>query len=336
MQQNIQYCTARDGVRLAYSVIGKGPKLVRTPHWFAHLEYDLDSPAVRHTILGLAHNHTMLRYDPRGIGMSQRDVTDISFDKLVGDMETVVDAAKFDRFILFGFSQGCGQAIAYTARHPDRVSHLILYGGFARGSLHRENPEKQKQTLELARGLVRQGWGSDEEAHRQFFTSQFIPDGTTENHQSLNEMQRRAAAPEMAEQYLNTSANINVIDLLTQVKVPTLVLHPRGDLRVPFALGQEMAAGIPGAKFVPLDSRNHLIPAQDPAHRIMLDTVADFLGEKRIRGHLPGTAGVTERLETTVAKIEHNWLIKFMVILAALTGCVLFFIEMWKLLYPAH
>jgi pimeloyl-ACP methyl ester carboxylesterase len=336
MQQHIQYCTTPDGVRLAYSIIGSGPPMVRTPHWFAHLEYDLDSPVTRHTILGLAHRHTVLRYDPRGIGMSQREIADISFDKWVQDMETVVDAAKFDRFILFGLSQGCGQAVAYAARHPERVSHLILYGGFARGLLHRENPDKQKQTVDLARALVREGWGSDEESHRQFFTSQFIPDGTSNDHHSLNEMQRRAATPEMAERYLVANANINVVDLLAQVKVPTLILHPKGDLRVPFSLGQEMAAAIAGAKFVPLDSRNHLIPAQDPAHRATLDAVADFLGEKRIRGHLPGTAGLSERLEHKAKALEQNWLIKFVLIFAAITGCLIFFWEIWKMWRGAH
>jgi pimeloyl-ACP methyl ester carboxylesterase len=333
MQQDIRYCTTPDGVRLAYSIIGSGPKLVRTPHWFAHLEYDLDSPVTRHTILGLARRHTVLRYDPRGIGMSQRDVADISFDKWVQDMETVVDSAKFDRFILFGLSQGCGQAIAYTARHPDRVSHLILYGGFARGALHRENPDKQKQTVDLARALVREGWGSDQESHRQFFTSQFIPDGTNEDYHSLNEMQRRAATPEMAERFLVANANINIVDLLSQVKVPTLVLHPKGDLRVPFSLGQEMAAAIPGAKFVALESRNHLIPAHDPAHRAMLDATADFLGEKRIRGALPGTATVGQRIEGAVGNIQRNWLLKLVVIAGTLVSAVIAFVQLWRLLH---
>lgn len=336
MQQNIQYCTAPDGVRLAYATLGNGPKLVRTPHWFSHLEHDLDSQVMRHTILALAHHHTVLRYDARGIGMSQREGAEISFDKLVQDLETVVDAAKFDRFILFGLSQGCAQAIAYAARHPDRVSHLILYGGFARGMLRRNDPEKQAQALELARGLVRGGWGSHEESHRQFFTSQFIPDGTADDYHSLNEMQRVATTPEIAEQFLITNSTIDVVALLPQVKAPTLVLHSKHETRVPFELGQEMAAGIPGAKFVPLESRNHLILAHEPAHRAMANAIADFLGEKRIRGHLPGTAGISERLESGISKVERSWLIKVVIIFAALTGCVLFFMEMWKLVKGGH
>src|SRR5262245_27674262 len=155
MKQDIQYCIAPDGVRLAYSIIGKGSTIVRTPHWFAHLEHDLESPVFRHMLLGRAHQHSLLRYDARGIGLSQRDNMEISFDKWVSDLETIVDCAKLDRFILFGLSQGAAQAIAYAAHHPDRLTHLILYGGFTRGLLHRENGEKQKEALELACSHVR-------------------------------------------------------------------------------------------------------------------------------------------------------------------------------------
>lgn len=335
MQQHIQYCTTPDGVRLAFSIIGEGPALVRTPHWFAHLEYDLTSPVTRHTVLGLAHRHSLLRYDARGIGLSQRDNIEVSFDRLVEDLETVVDRAGLDKFILLGLSQGAAQAIVYAARHPERLSHLILYGGFARGLLHQENPEKQKQTLELGRALVRNGWGSGEESHRQFFTSQFIPDANKELQHSLNEMQRVAATPEMAERFLLTNADINVVDYLAKIKTPTLVLHATGDLRVPFSLGQEIAAGIPGAKLIPLDSRNHLTNPGEPAQRAMFDAMSDFLGEKRIRGHLPGTANFSERLEHKAKALEQNWLIKFILVFAAMTGCLIFFYEIWKL-YRGH
>ena len=182
---------------MTYSIIGKGSTIVRTPHWFAHLEHDLESPVFRHMLIGRVQQHSLLRYDARGIGLSQRDNVEISFDKWLSDLETIVDCAKLDRFILFWLSQGAALAIAYAAP-PERLTHLILYGGFTRGLLHRENPEKQKETLELACALVRSGWGSDEESHRQFFTSQFIPDATRELQHSLNEMQRVAATPQMA------------------------------------------------------------------------------------------------------------------------------------------
>jgi len=324
MDQQIQYCTTPDGVRLAFSVIGKGPPLVRTSHWFAHLEHDLTSPIFRPIILGLAEQHKLLRYDARGIGLSQRDV-DVSFDKFVQDLETVIDAAKFDRFILLGLSQGCAQAVAYAARHPDRVSHLILYGGYARGALHRENLAKQKENLALGCALIRNGWGSNEESHRQFFTSQFMPDADKELQHSLNETQRLAAAPEMAERFLISNADADVSALLPAIECPTLVLSPTGDLRVPFPLGQEMAAGIKGAKFVPLDTRNHMLVPSEPASHAMNNAIADFLGEKRIR-----TTGMSDRLEHKAKALEQHWSIKFVLIFAAITGSLLFFWELWK------
>jgi pimeloyl-ACP methyl ester carboxylesterase len=333
MHQEIQYCTASDGVRLAYSKIGKGTPVVRTPHWFAHLEHDLKGPIYRHQILGLAHRHTLLRYDGRGIGLSQRQVADTSFNRLVEDLETVVDSAGLERFVLLGLSQSGAVAIAYASRHPERLTHLIIYGAFARGLLHRENPEKQKQTLELTRALVREGWGSDQDSYREFFTSQFCPDGAIEHHRWLNNVQRIAAAPEVAERILCTNAGINVVDLLPTVRVPTLVMHTRGDVRVPFSQGQEIAAGIPGAKFVPLESRNHIILADEPANRQFFDAIASFLGDRRIRGTLPGTATLKERAQRSVAAIERSWLIKGVAILAALTGAVVSFLQLWHLLH---
>jgi pimeloyl-ACP methyl ester carboxylesterase len=334
MHQEIKYCTMSDGVRLAYSTIGmgKGTPIVRIPHWFAHLEYDLKGPIFRHQILGLAHDHSLLRYDARGLGLSQREVTEISFDRAVEDLETVVDHVGLERFILVGLSVGASTAIAYASRHPERLTHLIIYGGFARGPLHREDPEKQRRTLELNRTLIREGWGSDQESYREFFTSQFFPDGGIEHHRWLNDVQRMAATPEIAERFLCMIADINVVDLLPTIRVPTLVMHSRGDVRIPFSLGQEIAAGIPGAKFVPLESRNHMILADEPANRMYFDAIASFLGDQRIRGALPGTATFMMRVERSVAAIERNWFIKIIVILSALIGFALFFPEFWRLI----
>jgi pimeloyl-ACP methyl ester carboxylesterase len=287
MHQEVQYCTTPDGVRLAYSRIGKGTPIVRIPHWFAQLEHDLKGPIYRHQILGLAHCHTLLRYDGRGLGLSQRDIREISFDRLVEDLETVVNHAGLERFILTGLSQGGAVAIAYASRHPERLTHLIIYGAFARGLLHRENPEKQRQMLELSRALIREGWGSGQDSYREFFTSQFIPNATMEHHRWLNEVQRISATPDVAERLLCLNADINVVDLLPKVRVPTLVMHSRDESRVPFSLGQEIAAGIPGAKFVPLESRNHIILADEPANRQFFDAIAAFVGDRPIRGPLP-------------------------------------------------
>ncbi len=329
--QQIQYCTTADGVRLAYSVMGKGTPIVRAAHWLTHLEYDLKSPVWRHFVLGLAHRHTLVRYDARGEGLSQRDVDEISFDKWLTDLETVVDAAKLDKFILLGVSQGASVSIAYAVRHPERVSHLILHGGFARGFLYAGDPEKQAQTLELTRAIVREGWGREEDAYRQWFTSQFIPEATIEQARWFNELERVSATPDVAERHLVASAKINVSDLLPQVRTPTLVTHARGDLRILFWRGQELAVGIPGAKFVPLEGRNHLFLANEPAHRAFFDALASFLGDPPMRGALPGSSSLMERLEGAIRKLEQNWFIKIVAILAAITGLLIFFVEIWQM-----
>jgi pimeloyl-ACP methyl ester carboxylesterase len=334
MHQEIQYCMTSDGVRLAYSIIGKGTPIVRTPHWFAHLQYDLTGPIFRHSILGLAHQHSLLRYDGRGIGLSQRDVPEITFDRLVEDLETVVDRAGLERFILIGLSQGGAVAIAYANRHPKRVSQLIIHGGFARGLLHRDgNPEKQRNFLQLQCALIREGWGSNQESYREFFTSQFIPDGTIEQHRSLNELQRIAAEPKVAERILCLNADTNVVDLLPGVRAPTLIFHARGDLRVPFDEGQRMAAAIAGAKFVPLESRNHIITADEPANRQVFDAIAAFLGDRRIRGALPGAETFKERLQKRMMALERNWLIKTVAVLSVLAGAVISFVQLFRLLH---
>ena len=336
MQQDIKYCTTPDGVRLAYAITGEGsPPIVRTSHWFAHVEHDAESPAFKYFLLDLARKHRVLRYDARGIGLSQRDNIQLSFDHFVDDLGTVIDAAGLDKVVLFGLSQGGSQAIAYAARHPDRVSHLILFGAYARGAYRRGNLEEEKKKIEIACTLIRNGWGSHDESHRQFFTSQYIPDADKMLQHSLNELQRTAATPEMAERFLLASTEVDVSADLARIKCPTLVLHSIGDLRVPFAMSQEIAAGIRGAKLVPLDSTNHLIMPNEPARRVMADAIADFLGDKRAR-HLPGTAGINERLEGTAKAIEQHWIIKLVLVFAAITGCLIFFWEVWKMVHGEY
>lgn len=333
MDEQIQYCTTPDGVRLAYSVTGKGSPIVRPSHWLTHLEYDLKSPVWRHLVLGLSQRHSLVRFDARGEGMSQRDVVDVSFEKWVSDLETVVDKLALKKFVLLGISQSASVAIAYAVRHPERLSHLILYGGFARGSLHVGNSEKQRQLLELNQKIIRKGWGRDQDTYRQWFTSQFIPGGTAEQARWFNELERISATPEMAERHFAASTDINVVDLLHKVTVPTLVLHCRGDVAVRFQLSEEIAAGIPGAKFVPLEGKNHLFLAGEPAHRAFFDAVAAFLGDPPVKGVLPGTKGRKEKLEAMVTNIERNWIIKIIIIMAAVTGVALFIEEMWRTLH---
>jgi pimeloyl-ACP methyl ester carboxylesterase/DNA-binding CsgD family transcriptional regulator len=275
--QQIRFCIAPDGVRLAYATVGKGPPLVRAAHWMTHLEFDWESPVWRPWLTELARYHTLVRYDQRGCGLSDREVGDISFAAWLADLETVVDAAGLAHFVLLGASQSASLAIAYAARHPQRVSHLVIYGGFARGRLKRGSRAHAEEAA-IQRGLIHLGWGRDDPAFRQFFTTQFLPDGTPEQIASFNEVQRLSATPETAERTFDVTNAIDVVDLAPKVSVPTLVLHPRGDTRTPFEEGRLIAARIPGARFVPLETRNHVLVEQDPAWSRFFDEVRAFLG----------------------------------------------------------
>jgi len=275
--QEIRFCRSADGVQIAYSRIGQGPPLVKTGNWLTHLEKDLESPIWRHLYQELARDHSLIRYDARGNGLSDWDVEEMSFEAFVNDLEAVVDAAGVERFALFGLSQGCSVAVAYAVRHPERVSHLVLYGGFAQGRSRRARNDAERQEAEAMITLVRVGWGKENPAFRQLFTSQFIPGGTKEQEDWYNELQRASASPESAARNLEVSGQIDVTDLLPQVSVPTIVLHAREDARVPFEAGRRMAAGIPGARFVPLQSRNHLILEDEPAFARFIDEIRTFL-----------------------------------------------------------
>jgi class 3 adenylate cyclase/pimeloyl-ACP methyl ester carboxylesterase len=265
LKQHVRYCTAPDGVRLAYANVGAGPPLMRSAHWMGHLEYDWELPIFRHRLLDLAKSFTLVRYDARGNGLSDWDVGEISFDAWVSDMETVVDAAGLDRFPLLGFSQGCAVSIAYAAKHPDRISHLMLYGGFATGPNKRPAATAaDRERWAAMKTLMKLGWGSDDATFRQMFTSSMMPTATREQADAFNELQRLSASPECAVRYLETVGDFDVRHLLPRVKAPTLVIHVRDDLRVPIALGREIAAGIQNARFVALPGKNHVMLEQDP------------------------------------------------------------------------
>jgi len=277
LKQEIRFCMAPDGVQLAYSKIGQGPPLMKTGNWMTHLEFDLESPIWRHLYRELARDHTLIRYDTRGNGLSDRTVDDISFDSLLSDLETVVDAAGLTRFALFGISQGCAVSIAYAVRHPERVSRLILYGGYALGRYKRARSEAEKEEEAAMLTLMRVGWGKENPAFRQLFTSQFVPGGTKEQADWFNELQRITISGEMAARCMVATGNSDVTALLPKVSVPTLVLHARDDARVPFEAGRRMAAGIPGARFVALPGRNHLFLETEPAFSQFLEHTRAFL-----------------------------------------------------------
>jgi class 3 adenylate cyclase/pimeloyl-ACP methyl ester carboxylesterase len=234
-RQEIRYCRTPDGVRLAYAISGHGSPLVKTGNWLNHLEYDWDSPVWRHLFLRLSRDHRLTRYDPRGTGLTDWDVADISLDAWVNDVATVVDAAGIDRFPLFGISQGCAVSIAYALRYPDRVSHLILLGGFALGASKRSPEESEKRRAFVT--LMRLEWGADNPAIRQIFATRLMPDANKEQVDTFNELQRKTTSAECAARYFEITGEIDVTELLGQVRVPTLVLHARGDAQVPFEQG---------------------------------------------------------------------------------------------------
>ena len=240
-----------------------------------HLEYDWESPIWRHVFRGLSRDHTLIRYDARGNGMSDWDVGEISLDAWVSDLETVVESAGVNRFPLLGISQGCAVAIAYAARHPERVTHLILYGGFALGGKKRSPEEGERRAAMLT--LIRLGWGADDPTFRQLFTSQLIPGGTREQADWFNELQRRTTSPECAARYFDKVGDIDVADLLSKVRAPTLVMHVRGDLTVPIETARQMAAGIAGARFVAFQGQNHLFLEHESASDRFFEEVNLFL-----------------------------------------------------------
>jgi class 3 adenylate cyclase/pimeloyl-ACP methyl ester carboxylesterase len=276
-RQEIRYCRTADGVRLAYAISGQGPPLVKTGNWLNHLEYDWESPIWRHFFVGLSRDNRLIRYDPRGTGLSDWDVADISLDAWVNDLATVVDAAGLDRFPLFGLSQGCAVSIAYAVRHPERVSHLILCGGFALGASRGAAEVRERRKALVT--LMRLEWGADNPAIRGMFANYLMPGAAKEQIDSFNELQRKTASAECAARYFEATGEIDVLGLLPQIRVPTLVMHARGDVQVPFELGRQMAAGIPGARFVALQGNNHVMLEQDPATQRFFEEVRLFLAQ---------------------------------------------------------
>jgi pimeloyl-ACP methyl ester carboxylesterase len=281
-KQDIRYCLTPDGVRLAYATVGEGPVMVRAPHWMTHLEYDWDSPIWRPWIEELSSGYRLIRFDQRCNGLSERGVSEVSFDAMLGDLEAVVDSAGIDRFILLGVSQSCAVSVAYAAKHPERVRALILYGGYAKGWRLRGN-QREVARREAMSVLIREGWGLDAPMFRQLFTSMYVPRATPDQMSWYNDLQRHSATVHDACRLQNAMADIDVSDLLHQVKAPTLVLHAKGDLAVPVSSGRALAEYIPGATFIELTSDNHILLKGEPSfdqffaevRRFVADTLAE-------------------------------------------------------------
>jgi pimeloyl-ACP methyl ester carboxylesterase len=274
-EQKISFCRAADGVRLAYATVGQGPFLVKTGGFLGHLELDWKNWG--HIWATLANDRTLLRYDARGNGLSDWDAGEISLDAWVRDLETVVDAAGIDRFPLVGFSQGCAVSVAYAARHPDRVSHLILYGGFALGVLKRAISRNARDRLLALRTLMRTEWDTDNPSFRQMMTAQFMPEASKEQVEAFNELLRNVCTPDCAIRYYGATDQMDVRDLLAKISVPTLVMHAREDGVQPVEEGRKLAAGIPGARFVTFPGKNHIFTEDEPAAARFNEEIELFL-----------------------------------------------------------
>jgi class 3 adenylate cyclase/pimeloyl-ACP methyl ester carboxylesterase len=299
MEQQIRFCTTSDGVRIAYATVGQGPPLVRIAGWLTHLEFEWENPLWRSFIDALSRRFLLIRYDGRSLGLSDREVKDLSPEAHVRDLEAVVDAVGFDRVALYGLSQGGSTAIAYAACHPDRVSHLILYGSFARMSWLLDT-EEGRQGFEAALTLVRQGWGSNVPAYRQFFTSLFMPEADTEAARQLNELQRVSTSGENAAAWLSAAAKTDVRHLLSQIATPTLVIHRRGDSMVPFEAGRELASSIPGARFLALGGRNHFPLANEPIMEVGSKAIEEFVGGSQRSEAVAAPSGLLTILFTDI------------------------------------
>ena len=275
MEQKLGFCTASDGVRICYATVGEGPPLVKAPNWLTHLEFEWQSPVWSHWWEELAQSHFVVRFDQRGSGLSDWNVEDLSFDAWVRGLEAVVSTLKLEDFVLLGISQGGAVAIDYLKRNPGKVSKLILYGAYSRGSLKRGEPIEE---FEARITLTKHGWGRDDPAYRQMFTSRFMPGATAEQASWFNDLQRISTSPENAARIQWVTANIDVLDRVSEVSVPTLVVHGRHDRQVPFEQGRQLGALIPNAGLVPLESLNHLLLASEPAWQACLSEVRRFLG----------------------------------------------------------
>lgn len=276
MHHDIQFCTTEDGVRIAYAVSGSGPPLVKAATWLSHLEFDRQSPVWHHWISELSRHHTLVRYDERGCGLSDWEVDEFSFEAWVRDLETVVDAVGLDRFTVLGISQGAPVAIRYATRHPDRVEAMVLYGAFARG--WRTRDEQHAREGEHLMELMRSGWGRPNPAFRQLFTGLFIPEADQEQIRSFNELQRISTSSKNAVRFMEEFGEIDVTDDLEDVRSRTLVVHARQDAVAPFEEGRQVAAGIPGSRFVALEGQNHILTAGETAWDHFLAEVRRFLG----------------------------------------------------------
>lgn len=287
LKQSISFCTSADGTRIAVASCGSGPVLLRAAHWLSHVDYDLESPIWRPWVSALSSANRFVRYDPRGCGLSDRFVTDLSLEAWRVDLEAVAATIDAPQFVLLGLSQGGALAITYALRHPERVSHLVLLNAYGQGGRVRAKSDAERLEVETLINFIRIGWGRENPAFCQFFTNLFLPDGRPEQHRWWGDLERVTASADVAAKLVSEMQSIDVLEPAARLRVPTLILHCRGDLRVPFDEGRKLAAVIPNARFVPLESRNHVLLPDEPAWAVFHSELSRFLEQDR---HAPTKA----------------------------------------------
>jgi pimeloyl-ACP methyl ester carboxylesterase/DNA-binding CsgD family transcriptional regulator len=288
--QTIRFCRSPDGVQIAYAVHGSGPPLLVCTCWLSHLQHDWESPVWAHFLRDLGRFATVIRYDERGHGLSDWDVEDHSLEARIGDLEAVADHAGLDRFALMAMSQGGPPAVEYAVRHPERLTRLIFYGSSPTMLLD-DTPE-ERELVKVYDEMVRVGYGREDSVFRRVFTSMMIPGATEDQKRWLDDLQRVATSAENAYAARLARARADARGLLSEIDLPTLVLHSRGDQAAEFKKGRYLAAHIPGARFVALESNNHIVLGDEPAWPVFIREVEAFLAPDR--EPTPATGGADD------------------------------------------
>ena len=278
LQQHVQYCCSQDGTKIAWADVGEGPPVFKAPNYLNHIEYEWGNPIWGPFLAEFARSNRLVRFDQRGNGLSDWDVDTISFDAMTQDMEAVVAASGLDRFALFGVSQGAGFSIRYAAKHPEKISCLVLFGGFGRGEAKRNDPEHEA-FWKTARVMFREGWGSTNPVYRQFFAAGFAPDATKDIRDSFDELQRISSSPKNAMRIKEMNGQMDILKLAQQIDIPTLILHIEGDQVVPIEEGIRLARAIPGARFIKLPGNNHVALEGEPCFNLFFEEVHAFIAE---------------------------------------------------------
>ena len=274
-QQEVRFCRADDGVRLAWARHGSGPPLLIASCWLSHLQHDWDSPVWRHFLDDLGDIATVVRYDERGFGLSEWDVSDFSLERRLADLEALVEASGMDRFAILGMSGGAPVALAYAHAHPERITRMVLYGGMA-GAAHTTDEPAEEAYL----AMIRAGWARPDPVFRRVFTHTFIPDANEQQMEWMDELQRSSTNTDNAVCSRIARQQVDVTHVLPDIKAPTLVLHANGDRAAP-EWGTRLATAIPDARLVMLESRNHVLLSDEPAWQVFRREVADFMDADR-------------------------------------------------------